>query len=397
VKLARGDLNGAAASFADAKARALAMGRNELDALTTTIDQQAVLARAAGSWIDVLARIDEAKRYAEKLGEVDPLLRANRSLFEARALTDVGEVEAGSELLTPHFEDARRRYPFGHVKRMESALLLEAALRRSGEMERAEKVRNQTIPSTPLQLSERYFLNRSTLPGLSQKQYEAFVADMFLASVVRDRSDLRLLNARNDLMRAARDACCGKANRDSLERLSNVSSWIESLLAPRAGAARLLWLDTMDRARLGLTYAQFQVETNSVAAAEKRLGVAEDLLDNDDPANKLDLAEVRLTSGIVKLRQKDFRAAAAQFSKARDVYQAALPATSPRIAVAAFYAALAELRPETTGLSAINSIRQRLADLEGSKLAPALRKRLSDWVQANSAAPNWATLPVVSP
>lgn len=397
VKLARGDLIGAGASFTEARVRALATERNELDALTMTIDQQAVVARAAGNWKDVLARIDEAKRHAEKSGEVDPLLRANRSLFEARTLLEVGEAAAAGELLRPHFEDAKRRYPFGHVKRVESALFLEAALRRSGDMDGAKTVRDQVIPSTPLQLNERYFLNYSTWPGVSPKQHKRFLASRFLASVIGDRSDLRMTNAQSQLSSAASDACCEKATADSLEQLSVVSDWIESLVEPRRDAARMLSLDAADRAKLALSYAQFQLEQNQLSRAEQRLRIAEDILDNDNPANKLDLAEVHLTLGIVKLRQKYFSAAAVQFSKARDVYRAVLPATSPRIAVAAFYAALAQLQPSATGLHSIDGVRQQLAALEASSLAPALKTRLSGWVTANSELPIWATLPLVSP
>lgn len=397
VKLARGDLKAAGASLAKAKVRARAMERNELDALTTTIDQQAVLARAAGDWNEVLARIGEAKEYAEKFGEVDPLLRTSRILLEARTKLETGEVQLSGELLQPHFEDAKRRYSLGHIKRVESALLLEAALRRSGDLERAAGTRRQMIPSSAQQLGNNYFIGLRTPQGMSQKSFRALISEVFFGTVMRDRSDLRLLNAQNQFALVARAACCGSVDTDALEELSLLSKGIESLIAPRIDPTRVLSFDIADRARLATTYAQFQIEQNQLSEAEQRLRIAEDILDNDTPANKLDLAEVRLTSGIVKLRQKDFRAAAAQFAKVRDTYQAALPSSSPRIAVAAFYAALAELPPSATDLSLIDGVRQQLASLEASSLAPALKKRFSDWIAENRAQTNWATLPVISP
>ena len=397
VKLARGDLKSANASFAEAKVRALAMERNELDALTITIDQQAVLARAAGDWRGVLARIEEAKRYSVGFGEVDTLLRSARGLLEARTLVELGEFATGRELLHTHFMDATRRYPLGHVKRVESALSLELALRRAGESDAAAAVRKQIVPSTPLQLSDNYFVKYLTPKSMPRARYDELVADMFIGSVMRDRSDLRLMNARNQLLVGTGTLCCDSAIASASERLLAFTSWIESLIAPRMDATRVLSLDTADRARLATTYAQYLVEQNKFAGAEQRLRFAEDILDNDDPANALDLAEVRLTSGIIKLRQKDFPAAASRFAKVREAYQVALPSSSPRIAVAAFYAALAEQPPSATDLSSIDGVSQQLAALEASSLAPALKKRLSDWAAANNEQPDWATLPLVSP
>ena len=398
VKFARGNMREAEASFLASRVRAVKIGRNELDALTTTIDHQAELARAEGQWQKVRAHIDEANRYAAIFGEVDPSLKIERMLAEARTLLAMGESLGAVDVMQKHFEDAKRRYPFAHIKRVESGLWLVHAYQRTEQHDQAERAYQAMLPSTPHVLSDstsaRYFLTPSGGYGLRPLDSKKWMGGFFLHSVIRSRPDLQLLFERVEWLRSKR------SGNDS----TGIAVWPTPDFKPTdsgagavAGNKRKLVLSGAQRAGLAIGYANYLIVNNRISDAQVELRIAEEILGNDNAANKLDLAEVRLTAGMLKLRQKDFPAAAQQFTKVREVYQAVLPATSPRIAVASFYAALSELQPETTALNTISSIRQRLSDLEASRLPPALQKRLSDWVQANSDAPNWATLPVVSP
>ena len=398
VKFARGNMREAEASFVASRVRAVKIGRNELDALTTTIDHQAELARAEGQWQKVRAHIDEANRYAAMFGEVDPSLKIERMLADARTLLAMGESLGAVDVLQKHFEDAKRRYPFAHIKRVESGLWLVHAYQRAEQHDQAGRAYQAMLPSTPYMLSgsisPQYFVTAAGGFKLFPPDAKSWMGGFFLHSVIRKRPDLQLLFEQVSWLMSQ------SSGKDS----TGADHWptpdfkpTDSGMGSVASNKRKLELSGAQTARLMISAANDLIVKNRIGDALEKLQFATDLLKNDDPANKLDLAELHVTSGILKLRQADFLAASAQFVKARDVYQAVLPTTSPRIAVAALYAALAELQPETTGLNAISSIRQRLSELEASKLPPALQKRLSSWVEANSDAPNWATLPVVSP
>lgn len=399
VQIEKGNIAEAASALLSARRLAMEMGHNELDALTITIDQQAELARKDGNWARSLDLLQEADAVARQFGEIDPLLAFARA--RARAVTQlaIGDAAAAAATLSPHFDEASRRYPFGHIHRLEAGIMLVHALLRAGETARADAVQQKLRPLHPNVLADRYFLNfynyEQRKGKTEQEQARRMMEAIFVSSVIRERSDLRLIDERNRLLRTREPAGQGVAGDLAPEPMATVLQRAAAVVAPVQGATRQLGLAPKDRARLALSLAQTLVGEGRVDEATSRLQFAMNLLDDDAAGHSIDVDEIRTANAVLHLRRKEFAQSKVLLDQVQASYAASLPPGSPRHKLLAVYRALADVGESPTSTIAFDALQTQIVALRASTISAKEQQRIEKWLAMGARNLDWSNVPLL--
>jgi serine/threonine protein kinase len=394
------------------------IGGNALDAVTTTWSQRIEIAKREGDWMGVLRHVAEAEAVTKKYGELDPIVGEKRALDAANANLELGFATAARDILRAQYDAAKQRYPLVNVTRIESALMLAHALARAGELEAAAQVVREISPANPHVLTDRLmkdFLNFDITQSYgyqtfrpksvaaqritNQMQIACFAREMFFASIIKQRSELRRIRGQVALSMLTVDHCNAARFRDdetaSRDYEIDYEKWIALQLSPGVGADQVLALTPEDRGRLAASYAFHLVKSGQSADAEAKLQFAEDILTTEDNRTALVLGEIYMARAALKMRNKDFASALLQLRKSRDTYQGRLPDGSPRMFLLNLYQRIAQAGLEGSAANlAMSSAVQQPTDNYLSKIPEPALAELNKWLQKASGR-DWSTLPLV--
>ena len=410
---AQGMLKEAAEATLIALRSAESMGENTLDAVTTTLNQQIEIEKRAGNWIEVTRFAADAEAVARKSGELDPSIAEARNMSAAKANLELGFAAAARDILLKQYENAKVRYPLAHVNRVESALVLAHAKARAGDLEGASRTVNEVSPASLSGFEKfingkplTFFLDTGNKPTNKfftvtdepdlraiQMQLLCKVRELFLASVVKTRSELRRIRLQVGLATINQDACYTVKESGGEDAVRTYVQGIDLEVSPHPSAPSGLALAQEDRGKLAYSYALYLAKNGRDAEAAAQLRIADDLFSTNDYPLALTIADVRQARAALAMRRGDFSAALLLLAQSSERLRGRVPADSPRIFLLDWYERLARAGLEGTRPS-MNLLPKLQAGKAVGKVPEGVLKELRLWSEKPGDF-QWSALPVI--
>ena len=414
VLTTQGKLRDASKAAAIALRSAESMGGNALDAVTATLNQQIEIAKRAGNWVAVIQYAAHSEDIARKSGELDPSIAEAREMAAAKANLELGFATAARDILLKQYAKAKQRYPLAHVSRIESAMVLAHAQARAGDLEAASSTVGEVSPATLSALTDystaRWLSGLSVYSGSrpynelplnggdatrlrSKAEVLCMAREMFFASVVKSRSELRRIRLQVGLATINHDSCYAAQGSGGEATARKYEQWIASQVSPDQSAASVLALAPLDRGKLAYSYALHLAKKGRDAEAAAQLRIADDLFSTNYYPLALTIAEVRQTRAALAMRRGDFSAALLLLAQSSERLRGRVPADSPRIFLLDWYERLARAGLEGTRPS-MNLLPKLQAGKAVGKVPEGVLKELRLWSEKPGDF-QWSALPVM--